>query len=418
MKRTLIRNCKVFDGLSNSAAEGLDVLVEGNRIGNVAPIPVPPDGCEMIDGGGGTLMPGLIDAHVHIYSPYIDERRCADLPPTLMAVLATHRLKSMLDRGFTTVRDMAGGDFGMKRALAEGWVTGPRLFISGQALSTTGGHGDSRKLTDRLESFYCSASNGVDMLTRMADGVYEVQRAVRDELRKGADHIKLLVSGGVGSPYDPLDSVQYSEDEIRVAVEEAASWGKYVCVHSYTSQSTQRAVLCGVRCVEHGNLIDQETAELMAERGAYMDPTLVCYEESALRGPDLGLTPVILEKLKRVNDGGIRMLEICRSAGVKMGLGTDLMGELIDAESREFTIRAAVLPNADILRSATSVNAEILQQSGELGVVAPGALADFILVDGDPLKDISLLEHADSSIRLIMKDGVAYKNTLGKGNDA
>ena len=412
MNATLIRNCRVFDGRSDSLRDGLEVLIQENRITRVAAAASAPEGCVILDGNGGTLMPGLIDAHVHVYSPYLDERKCADLPPTLMAIHATHRLKSMLDRGFTTVRDVAGGDFGLKRAVAEGLIPGPRLFISGQALSTTGGHGDSRKLTDPLQFSFGVATDGVAMLTRIVDGPTEVRRAVRDELRKGADQIKLLVSGGVGSPYDPLESLQFSEEEIRAAVEEAADWGKYVCVHSYTSESSQRAVRCGVRCVEHGNLIDEETAALMAGAGVYMVPTLVCYEECSLLGSELGLTPVIQEKLKRVNEAGIRALEICRSAGVKMGLGTDLMGELLDAESREFSIRASVLPTAEVLQAATSVNAEILQRDGELGVIAPGALADLILVDGDPLADISLLEGAGTHISLIMKDGIVYKNML------
>ncbi len=412
MTRTLIRNCRVFDGTSHVLKSNTDVLVEGNRIAAVESVPDVPENCVVLDGRGATLMPGLIDAHVHVYSPFIDERKCADLPPTLMAIHAARRLRSMLDRGFTTVRDVAGGDFGIKQALEEGLIPGPRLFISGRALSTTGGHGDNRKLTASLEASYSDSGNGLSMVTRVADGVSEVQKAVRDELRKGADHIKLLVSGGVGSPYDPLESVQYTEDEITAAVQEAHAWGKYVCAHSYTAQSTERAVRCGVRCIEHGNLIDSETATLMAEQGAYIDPTLVCYEESALRGAELGLTAVILEKLKRVNEAGISMLGICHDAGVKIGLGTDLMGELIDAQSREFSIRAQVLRNGDILRSATSVNAEILQKMGELGVVVPGALADLIVVDGNPLEDISLLEDPESRLLLIMKDGSIYKSRL------
>jgi imidazolonepropionase-like amidohydrolase len=330
-----------------------------------------------------------------------------------MAIHATQRLREIVNRGFTTVRDVAGGDFGIKQAVSQGLIPGPRLFISGRALSMTGGHGDHRKLTDSAIPCACSGgNNALDMLTRIADGVPEMRRAARDELRKGADHIKILVSGGVGSPYDPLHGRQFSEEEVKAVVDEAAAWDKYVCAHSYTSRSTQFAVNCGVRTIEHGNLIDEATAELVAEKGAFMVPTLVAYAETASRGSALGLSEVIMEKLRLVNEGGIRMLEICRKAGVQMGFGTDLMGELNEAQSREFLIRREVLPSAEILKSATSVNARILQQEGRLGAIAAGALADLLVVDGNPLKDLGLLQDQGAHLSVIMKNGEFYKNLL------
>jgi imidazolonepropionase-like amidohydrolase len=412
MTLTVFRNCSLIDGMTMELREGFDVVVEGNRIKEVADRSVSVPKANFIDLGGRTLMPGLIDAHVHVYSAHINTSLTKDMPHTLMAIHATHRLKAMLERGFTTVRDVAGADFGIKQAVEQGLIPGPRLFIGGMAISMTGGHGDDRKLTESITPCACSSNQSQDRLCRIADGVTEIRRAARGELRKGADHIKIMVSGGVGSPYDPLDGRQFSEEEVKAVVDEANAWDKYVCAHSYTSRSTRHAVECGVRCIEHGNLIDEVTARLMSEKNAFMVPTLVCYEQVKGRGAEFGLSDVIMEKLGMVNEAGIRMLEICSNAGVKMGFGTDLMGELLDAQSREFSIRAEVLKAGEIIRSATCVNAEILQREGQLGVIAPGALADILVVDGNPLKDIRLLERQGTHLSIIMKDGIIYKNQI------
>jgi len=411
MGLTVFKNCALIDGRSDEAHEGVTVVVEDNRIREVTESAVDFSDATMIDVAGRTLMPGLIDAHIHVHAATLDYRRTADMPLTLMTVHAVHRLKAMLDRGFTTVRDVAGGDFGIKEAVAQGLIPGPRLFIAGRAISMTGGHGDHRGRTEHRTPCAC-ASNANEAMCRVVDGVTEMRRAVRDELRKGADHIKLLVSGGVGSPLDPLESRQFSEEEVLAAVDEAGAWDKYVCAHSYTSRSTQLAVQCGVRCIEHGNLIDLETAHLMADNDVFMVPTLVCYEEAERRGEEFNIPPVILPKLRKVNEAGIRMLDICREAGVVMGFGTDLMGELQDAQSREFSIRAQVLPAMDIIRSATSINAQILQRDGDLGVVEPGALADLLVVDGNPLEDLQLLQNQGQHLAVIMQNGAFYKNRL------
>jgi imidazolonepropionase-like amidohydrolase len=415
MAVTVFENCSVYDGTSDVLKTGMNVAVERELIREISGSPIRISGADVFDLGGRTLMPGLIDAHVHVYSAFLNYARTADMPHTLMAIHAVQRLEEILNRGFTTVRDVAGGDFGIKQAVEQGLVPGPRLFISGRAISMTGGHGDHRKLTDSAIPCACSGgNNALDMLTRIADGVTEIRRAARDELRKGADHIKILVSGGVGSPYDPLQGRQFSEEEVRAAVDEAEAWDKYVCAHSYTSRSTRLAVSCGVRTIEHGNLIDRETAELMAEKGAFMVPTLVAYEESARRGSELGLSQVVMDKLHMVNEAGIRMLEICRAASVEMGFGTDLMGELNEAQSREFLIRTAVLSNAEILKAATSVNARILKQEDKLGVIAEGATADLLVVDGNPLEDLQLLQDQGAHLSAIMKDGKFYKNRLDR----
>jgi imidazolonepropionase-like amidohydrolase len=413
MSITIFENCTLFDGLADELRPGTSVAIEGEEIREVSSGKIRLADATVVDLAGRTLMPGLIDAHVHVFSPFINYAKVSDMPHTLMTVHATHRLREIFDRGFTSVRDVAGGDFGIKQAVSQGLIPGPRLFIGGAALSMTGGHGDHRRLTEPVVPCACSGGqNALTVMTNVVDGVTEVRRAARNELRKGADHIKMLVSGGVGSPYDPLHGRQFSEEEVRAAVDEAAAWDKYVAAHSYTSRSTQFAVRCGVRTIEHGNLIDEETARLMAEKDVFMVPTLVAYAETARRGKELGLSDVIMEKLRIVNEGGIRMLEICRRAGVQMGFGTDLMGELNEAQSGEFGIRRQVLKSVEILKSATSVNAKIVQQEGRLGVVAPGALADLIVVDGNPLENLGLLEEQGAHLPVIMKGGAFHKNTL------
>jgi imidazolonepropionase-like amidohydrolase len=409
MTVTIFTNGRVFDGVSAELRE-LDVAVEGERIVEVSDRPITIRDARVVDLGGRTLMPGLIDAHIHVFAIHLNQALTEGMPLTLMTAHATHRLRGMLDRGFTTVRDVAGADFGIKEAVASGTIVGPRLFIAGQAISQTGGHGDMRRRTEDRPP--CACASALHVMTRLADGPDAVRKAVRDEMRKGADQIKIMVSGGVGSPFDKIDNRQYSAEEVAAAVDEAAAWGTYVAAHSYTAKSTQHAVKAGVRTIEHGNLIDDETARMMAAAGAYMVPTLVCYGESYRRGPELGVSATVMEKLAYVNQAGAQMLERCRDAGVKMGYGTDLMGELHDAQSQEFLIRREALPAVDVLRAATSINAEILRREDELGVVAAGALADLIVVDGDPLADLSLLQDQGRHLPIIMQGGRFHKYRL------
>lgn len=405
----VFENCTVIDGLSDEPLERMNVLVDGKEIREVTAEPIRGVEAQRYDLCGKVLMPGLIDAHAHVYAVHLNPEKLRGMPQTLMVAHAVPRVLGMLRRGFTTVRDVAGGDYGIKQAIETGVIEGPRLFVSGKALSQTGGHGDSRHITDDRMPCTCSA---LDSAFALADGVENVRYAVREELRKGADHIKLMVSGGVGSPHDQLAHTQYSFDEIRVAVEEAAARGTYVAAHSYSALSTIRAVQCGVRTIEHGNFIDAEAAALMVQKGAFMVPTLICYWESYENADAYGLPSYIKNKLREVTMAGTRMLEICRDAGVRMGFGTDLMGEMISAQSKEFRLRAQVLPAMDILKSATTVNAEILGQSGKLGCIAPGALADLLVVDGNPLGNLALLEEEGRWLLAIMKEGRFFKNLL------
>nr|WP_298726783.1 amidohydrolase family protein [uncultured Steroidobacter sp.] len=406
----IFENCTLIDGIADEPREKVNVLVEGNLIREVTTEPIRMADAKRFDLRGKVLMPGLIDNHAHVYAIHLNQEKTRGMPHTLMMAHAIPRVLGMLRRGFTTVRDVAGGDYGIKRAIETGLVEGPRLFVSGRALSQTGGHGDHRHITN--DQLPCACTSALDIMGRIADGVEGVRYAVREELRKGADHIKLLVSGGVGSPHDKLEHTQYSLEEIRVAVEEAAARGTYVAAHSYTANSTIRAVQCGVRTIEHGNFVNEEAAKLMAEKGAFMVPTLICYWESFENSDAYGLPSHIKAKLREVTLAGTRMLEICRDAGVKMGFGTDLMGEMIVAQSKEFRLRAQVLPPMDILKSATAVNAAILGQSGKLGCIAPGAYADLLVVNGNPLDNLQLLEDEGKELLAIMKDGRFFKNQL------
>jgi len=412
----LLRGGKLFDPRCDELVEGVEVLVEGDRIKAVSR----PDGqgseslraanATRIDLGGRTLMPGLIDAHVHIFITNLPLASLESMPLTYVALSSAALMRRMLMRGFTTVRDAAGGDFGMKAACEAGLVVGPRLFIAGMAMSQTGGHGDFRRRTQApLECHSCA---GLHYLARVVDGVPEMLKAVRDELRKGADHIKLMVSGGVASPHDPLDSVQFRVDEIEAACQEARNWNKYVCAHAYSAEAVTRAVRAGVRSIEHGNMIDEATAQVMAEKKAFLVPTLVTYDTIERRASEIGLPPKSRQANVVVRKAGLRSLEIARRAGVEIGFGTDLLGQLQEEQSREFLIRREVERPIDILRSATLVNARILQRDGELGELVPGAMADLLIVDGDPLSDLSVLQDQGEHIAVIMMGGRFYKNRL------
>src|SRR5580658_229559 len=407
MATIIFANCAVLDGTVSERREGYHILVEGERIKEVSDRPINCVGAETIDIAGRTLMPGLIDAHVHVIAVDAALARLAEQPITLVSLQAGRVLEGMLARGFTTVRDAGGGDGGLAEAVAQGLVRGPRLFPSGQALSQTGGHGDLRPRTRSVVSCACCEYGAG--LARIADGVDECRRAARDELRKGATQIKIMASGGVASPYDPIWNLQYSDEEMRAIVEEAHAWHTYVLAHAYTPGAIRRSIANGVRSIEHGNLIDAPTAARVAAAEGFVVPTLVTYDALHRFGRELGFAEASLEKLADVREAGLRSLEILRQAGVKIGYGTDLLGPMHQYQSREFVIRAEAMVPFEVIRSATIVNAELLNRTGELGVVAPGARADLIAVDGDPLRDISLLDGQGEHLTVIMKDGVLHK---------
>jgi imidazolonepropionase-like amidohydrolase len=412
----LFHGGRLFDPRRAELVDGVELLVEGDRVKAVSRPdgdtrgPLRAESATRIDLAGRTLMPGLIDAHVHIFITKLPLAALEGMPLTFLAVSASVLMRSMLLRGFTTVRDTAGGDFGMKAACDAGFVEGPRLFISGMAMSQTGGHGDFRRRTQGAVECPCCA--GLHSLARIVDGVPEMLKAVRDELRKGADHIKLMVSGGVASPHDPLDSLQFRLDEIEAACQEANHWGRYVCAHAYSAEAIRRAVRSGVRTIEHGNMLDESAAQLMAEKKAFLVPTLVTYDAMQRRGEEIGLPEETRRKNQEVRLAGLRSLEIAKRAGVEIGFGTDLLGQLHEEQSHEFLIRQEAEKPLEVLRSATLVNARILQRERELGELVPRAFADLLVVDGDPLQNLDLLQHQGKHMRAIMKGGVFFKNLL------
>ncbi|MBW1687183.1 MAG: amidohydrolase family protein [Deltaproteobacteria bacterium] len=410
MPQILFRNANLLDTQAGRTLPGHSVLVEDERIVELREGEIRAPDAQAIDVGGRTLMPGLIDAHVHAAITTMNLAAMAQRPLTLVAIEAAKILEGMLRRGFTSVRDAGGADRGMAQAVERGLIAAPRLFYSGRALSQTGGHGDFGPLEDAPALCACAIrSSG---LSHVADGVSAVRKAAREELRRGAHQIKIMASGGVASPSDPIWNLQYSGEEMRAIVEEAQSWRTYALAHAYTPEAISRAVEAGVRSIEHGNLLDTATAARMHEAGAYLVPTLVTYFAIDELGRALGCPAASVAKVKDVLDAGLASLETAKAAGVPMGFGTDLLGETHEQQSREFSIRAQVLSQAEILRSATVVNAEILNRSGELGVISPGALADLLVVDGDPLENLSLLEKQGKHLPVIMKGGQLFVNRL------
>src|SRR3984957_6887906 len=339
--RIVFRSARIFDGESEVLRTNENVFVEGGVISEISDRP--PDGAdEVVDCSDRVLMPGLIDAHVHVYAAGLNIGRVVQSPTSYLAHFAARFLSASLDRGFTTLRDVGGADVGLAMAIKDGLLgTVPRLFYGGRIISQTGGHGDFRPGDHSLETgHYCGCSYHANELAVIADGADAVRKAVREELRRGASHIKIMASGGVASPTDPLDRCQYSDDEIRAAVEEADRAGSYVAAHCHPKEAVRRAAALGVKSIEHATLIDQPTADFVAEKGSFAVPTMAVIIALVEEGDKLGFPPVSMEKLRRVADSALSSLEIMKRAGVKMGLGTDLLGMLHVRQSTEFTLRA------------------------------------------------------------------------------
>ena len=406
----IIENATLIDLQTGDLRPGHFITIDGDSIVSVDERRPTSQVAERIDLGGRCLLPGLIDAHFHATLTDTNPANLRDVPVTLMTARAAGLLQGALERGFTTVRDMGGADWGLRSAVAEGSIKGPRVYIAGRALSQTGGHGDIRRRVE-TESF-CSCSNALASMSVVADGKAGVQVATREQLRQGVDHIKVFLSGGVVSPSDPLTSAQYTDEELEAIVHEARSWNTYVAAHAYTAAAITRAAKAGVRTIEHGNLIDAPAAKLLAERGGYLVPTLVTYEIMRREAPRARLPSFSVAKLETVLAAGLESIQIALKAGVKLGFGTDLLGEFHAYQSEELQIRARVQEPRVVLASATLVNAEILGQTGRLGVIAPGALADLIAIDGNPLEDLGLLQGQGRHLPLILKNGTVFKRTL------
>lgn len=418
---TLFENVRIFDGKSDQLSGSMNVLVRGNTIEKISKDPLPAEGnppANIIAGGGRTLMPGLIDAHWH--AMLVRPTPAALLADDLgyLNLMAGAEATDTLMRGFTTVRDVGGPSFGLKRAIDEGIVVGPRIFPSGAIITVTSGHGDFRQANELPRVLGAPLSRqertGAAMV---ADSPDEVRVRVREQLLQGASQIKLTAGGGVASPNSPLDASTFTEAELRAAVEAAENWGTYVTVHAYTPVSIQRAIAAGVKCIEHGHLMDEATAKLIGERGIWLS-TQAFPDEMADAFP-----PGSQERAKAftVFAGTDKTIALAKKYKLKTAWGTDVLfsqklaqrqGELLVKFTRWYT-------PAETLAMATGTNGELLAMSGKrnpypgkLGVVEEGALADLLLVDGDPIADIKLLEDPAKSLVVIMKDGRIYKNRL------
>ncbi len=408
MTKLLLKNALLLDAEAGELIPDRHVLIEDGRIRAVdTAVPKAAD-ADVLDLKGRVLMPGLCDAHVHVTAATPDFALLTRWSPSYVAVRAGEILHAMLMRGFTTVRDAGGADFGLADAIEEGVISGPRLRFCGHALSQTGGHGDMRQRGEHaLDECLCCAGLG-----RICDGVAEMRRACRDEIRKGAHQIKLMVSGGVSSPTDRITSTQFAAEEITAAVEEAEAADIYVMAHAYTARAINRALECGVRSIEHGNLLDESSIALFRAKDAFLVPTLSTYRALAEEGVAAGMPARLVDKVHDVLDAGMRALELAHRHGVRMAYGTDLLGAMHRHQLREFAIRAEVQRPADIIRAATVNAAELFRMRGEIGVIAPGARADLLVLDGNPLEDLGVLQAPERHLCLILKDGRAYKNEL------
>ncbi len=409
MTPLLFRNARIFDGANADCPEGMELLVADGLIQEVSARPITAPRARVIDAAGCTLMPGLIDAHLHAYCSDVSMQKVESIGEPYRTAHAIRMLGHALDCGFTTVRDIGGGDYSLAKAIADGLVRAPRFFYAGKVLSMTGGHGDFRPLEQKSHDHELCSCGIVNWGCRVADGVDACVQAARDELRQGAHCIKIMGSGGVASPTDPIWMNQYREDEIRAIVNECAERRTYVAAHCHPASAIRRCVEFGVRSIEHGTLIDDDTARFVAERGAYIVPTMVVIFALVEMGKELGFPAVSLEKAEYAYKEALSGMDKMRRAGVKIGFGTDLLGSTYVQECREFTIRSEVFSPLELLRQATSINAEMMMQQGKLGCIAPGAHADLLLVDGDPLQDISLVAADGKKLRVIVRGGDLVK---------
>jgi len=408
---TILTNAFLIDGTGKEPVDGAAVVVEGERIkdiirsGKVGPLR---GKVQTVDLRGRTLMPGLTDAHVHMCAV---EGNTAEQhrhnPPSLIAAKTLRRMEQALKQGFTTVRDAGGADYGFREAVASGLYPGPRMLVSGRVLSQTGGHGDKRRRAELSDPVDCC----LGMVGVIADGPDEVRKAVREQLRRDVDQIKIMASGGAMSPSDELDTTQYTVEEMRAAVEEARAVGKYVLAHAYSGSAVRAAIQAGVRCIEHGNLIDATGAKEIKKAGAYLVPTMVTYEAIWREGKAYGITEHQLQKINVARELSVEGLTHAYRAGCKIGSGSDLLGDMQAQRAMELELKGQVMKPMEVLLSATRVNAEIFRMEDQIGSVEPGKYADLIAVKGNPLKDLRIFQNLDN-LHLIMKGGHAHKRTV------
>jgi len=421
-ERTLITHVQIFDGIHDKPIEGKSILIEKNLIVKIGTGIKPDANTTVIDAKGHLLMPGLIDAHTHLMVVDDFEKAIYKDDQVYIAALATEAAKRMLLRGFTTVRDAGGPVGGLKRAIDEGIVPGPRILPSNAFISQTGGHGDFNSAKSYLSPHFTGVPDKSEIYgwVKIADGVPEVQKAAREVLRSGATQLKVMASGSVTGAHDPIDATEYTYEELKALVTEAAHWGTYVMVHAYGNSAVKNAIKAGVRSIEHGTMVAPETLKLMKEKDIWLSPQCIASSKSV---EEVGLKGTPAEsKFLEVKKHADTIFKLAKKYGLKIAWGTDTFGslEFQAAQSEEFIARKPYFSNLEILKQVTSENAKLLAlcgkrhpyQEGALGVIKEGAYADLIIVKGDPLKDVSVLAHPKENLLLIMKDGKVYKDAL------
>ena len=418
---TLFQSVRIFDGKSAALSVPSNVLIRGNTIERISANPITLEtnaNVQVIAANGRVLMPGLIDAHWHLFMAATPQPVLMTSDPSYLHLLAARQAEATLMRGFTTVRDLGGPVFGLKRAIDEGVMIGPRIYPSGAMISQTSGHGDFRFLFEVPRKLGGPLSNSeVEGVAAIADSADEVRLRAREQLRHGASQLKLMAGGGVNSPLNPIESTQFTEPEIRAAVEAAENWGTYVTVHAYMPRAIRQAVAAGVKCIEHGHLIDDPTAKLLADKGIWWSLQPLTYDEGVFQR----MSPVSQKKALQVWAGTENAYKLAKKYKIKTAWGADILFDP-GAASRQGAYLAKMVrwyTPAEALKMATADNGELMALSGfinpypgKLGVVEPGAFADLLLVDGDPIANIKLVEDPAKNFVVIMKDGKIYKNTL------
>ncbi|MFN3209897.1 MAG: amidohydrolase family protein [Roseovarius sp.] len=404
----LFKNARIVDGSLADLPDPVDFAVEDGRFVEVG-TSLSLNADTTMDLGGAVVMPGLIDCHVHVSMVSGNLALSAALPNTWVAHKTAQIMKGMLMRGFTTVRDMGGADWGICQAQRDGLFDGPRVVMCGKALSQTGGHNDYRQRYDTAYPQHYEKNLG--SMGRIVDGVDSVRQAAREEIKGGAEFLKVMADGGVSSPSDPIGYLVFSRDELKAIAEVADGYGTYVAGHLYCDEAIQRALDCGIGCVEHGNLASDDTIARMAREGVPVVPTNITLDIVSKMGTDAGMEPAAMERAESIRGAGLERTAKWVEAGVTLGFGTDLLGDMHSYQSDEFLIRANHLPTHTVIRSATLDAAKVLRKEGEIGVIAAGAHADFIVVSGNPLEDISVLTDQGSRIDMIVQGGVAKKKS-------